>query len=91
MDRCLFAGCEHVVHVDGLRPVSLRPECFLELLEDDLDLAEGVIQVRRSSDNYADRYRHLLEGHEQEAARMLDEYLARADTAGRLEQIADEK
>jgi hypothetical protein len=35
-----------------------------------------------------DRYRHLLEGHEQEAARMLYEYLARADTASRLEQIS---
>jgi hypothetical protein len=50
-----------------------------------------VIQVRRSWDNYADRYRHLLEGHEQEAARMLDEYLARADTTGRLEQISGEE
>jgi hypothetical protein len=35
-------------------------------------------------------HRHLLEGHEQEATRMLDAYLARADTAGRLEQITDE-
>ena len=32
---------------------------------------------------------HLLEGHEQEAARMLDEYLARADTAARIGQLAD--
>jgi hypothetical protein len=35
-----------------------------------------------------DRYRHLLEGHEQDAAWMLDEYLTRADTSGRLEQIS---
>jgi hypothetical protein len=32
-----------------------------------------------------------LEGHEQEAARMLDVYLARADTAARLEQIAHDE
>jgi hypothetical protein len=34
-----------------------------------------------------DRYRHLLEGHEAEAARPLDEYLARADTRARLGQL----
>jgi hypothetical protein len=34
-----------------------------------------------------DRYRHLLEGHEAEAARMMDDYLARADSRGRIEQL----
>jgi hypothetical protein len=47
--------------------------------------------VGHSSTYMTDRYRHLLEGHEHEAARMLDEYLARADTTGRLEQISGEE
>jgi hypothetical protein len=37
-----------------------------------------------------DRYRHLLEGHEDEARRLMDEYLARADTLGRIEQLEGE-
>jgi hypothetical protein len=32
-----------------------------------------------------------LEGHEQEAARMLDEYLARGNTAGRIEQMTEHR
>jgi hypothetical protein len=47
--------------------------------------------VGHNSTYMTDRYRHLLEGHEQEAARMLDEYLARANTAARLEQITGEE
>jgi integrase len=43
--------------------------------------------VGHASTYMTDRYRHLLEGHEAEAARLLDEYLARADTRGRLEQL----
>ena len=34
-----------------------------------------------------DRYRHLLAGHEAEAARLLDDYLARAGTAARIGQL----
>jgi hypothetical protein len=34
-----------------------------------------------------DRYRRLLEGHEAEAARMLDEYLARPDSRARIEHL----
>lgn len=37
-----------------------------------------------------DRYGHLMPGSEEEASRQADAYLARADTKGRLEQIADE-
>ena len=40
--------------------------------------------VGHSSVYMVDRYRHLLEGHEAEAVRMLDEYLARADTEARI-------
>jgi len=46
--------------------------------------------VGHSSAWITDKYRHLLEGHEAEAARMLDEYLARANTATRLEQLKDD-
>ena len=34
-----------------------------------------------------DRYGHLLPGSEEEAAGLVDEYLARADTAARLAQV----
>ena len=34
-----------------------------------------------------DRYGHLMPGNEGEAAGLLDAYLARADTAGRLAQL----
>ena len=43
--------------------------------------------VGHSSAWMTDKYRHLLDGHEAEAARMLDEYLARANTGVRLTQI----
>ena len=43
--------------------------------------------VGHSSAYMTDRYRHLLEGHEAEAARLLDDYLARADSATRVAQI----
>ena len=46
--------------------------------------------VGHSSTYMTDRYRHLIEGHEAESARMFDEYLARADTGARLEQLADD-
>jgi hypothetical protein len=45
--------------------------------------------VGHSSAYMTDRYRHLLDGHEAEAARLLDEYLVRADTPGRIEQLSD--
>jgi hypothetical protein len=47
--------------------------------------------VGHGSTYMTDRYRHQLEGHEQEAARMLEDYLARADTAAPLEQIAHDE
>jgi hypothetical protein len=40
--------------------------------------------VGHSSTYMTDRYRHLLDGHEAEAARILDDYLARADTSARI-------
>jgi hypothetical protein len=37
--------------------------------------------VGHSSTYVTDRYRHLLDGHEAEAARLLDDYLERANGA----------
>jgi integrase len=36
---------------------------------------------------FIDRYGHLMEGHEGEAAALLDSYLERADTAARVAQL----
>jgi integrase len=46
--------------------------------------------VGHSSAYMTDRYRHLLEGHEKEAADLLDAFLARADTAARVAQVEAE-
>jgi integrase len=73
-----------------LLPIELHScrHTFVSLMHDaGLSLERIGDYVGHGSTYMTDRYRHLLEGHEQEAARMLDEYLARADTAGRLEQI----
>ena len=65
-----------------LVPIGLH-ECrhtFVSLMHDaGLTLERIGDYVGHSSTYMTDRYRHLLEGHEQEAARLLDAYLARAD------------
>ena len=43
--------------------------------------------VGHSSTYMTDRYRHLLDGHEAEAATLVQAYLDRADTAARLAQV----
>jgi integrase len=77
-----------------LQPIGLH-ECrhtFVSLMHDaGLSLERIGDYVGHSSTYMTDRYRHLLEGHEAEAARMLDAYLARADTAARIEQVGGEK
>ena len=76
-----------------LMPIELHScrHTFVSLMHDaGLSLERIGDYVGHGSTYMTDRYRHLLEGHEQEAARMLDEYLARADTASRLEQISSE-
>jgi integrase len=78
--------------LEPLVPIELHScrHTFVSLMHDaGLSLERIGDYVGHSSTYMTDRYRHLLEGHEREAARMLDEYLARADTAGRLEQMAD--
>jgi integrase len=76
--------------LDPLVPIGLH-ECrhtFVSLLHDaGLSLERIGDYVGHSSAYMTDRYRHLLEGHEAEAAKLLDAYLARADTAARLEQL----
>jgi integrase len=59
------------------------------MFEAGLSLERVGDYVGHSSTYMTDRYRHLLEGHEAEAARMLDEYLARADSQARIKQLGD--
>jgi integrase len=76
-----------------LKPILLH-ECrhtFVSLMADaGIPLERVGDYVGHSSTWMVDRYRHLLEGHEQEAARLLDAYLARADTDSRIEQLEAE-
>jgi integrase len=73
-----------------LNPIGLH-ECrhtFVSVMHDaGLSLERIGDYVGHSSTYMTDRYRHLLEGHEAESARMMDEYLARADTRGRVDQL----
>jgi integrase len=43
--------------------------------------------VGHSSAHMTDSYAHLLEGHEADFARGMDDYLARADSGSRIEQL----
>jgi integrase len=69
--------------LETLRPIVLH-ECrhtAVSLMADaGLSLERIGDYVGHSSAWMTDRYRHLLAGHEAEAARILDEYFARADT-----------
>ena len=71
-------------------PIGLH-ECrhtFVSLMHDaGLPLERIGDYVGHGSSYMTDRYRHLLEGHEAEAARMFDAYLARADSAARIAQL----
>ena len=72
--------------LEPLNPIGLH-ECrhtFVTLMFDaGLSLERIGDYVGHSSTYMTDRYRHLLEGHEAEAALLLDAYLARADTRRR--------
>lgn len=76
--------------VELLEPIGLH-ECrhtFVSLMHDaGLSLERIGDYVGHSSAYMTDRYRHLLAGHEAEAARLLDDYLARADTSARIGQV----
>jgi integrase len=79
--------------LEPLVPIELHScrHTFVSLMHDaGLSLERIGDYVGHSSTYMTDRYRHLLEGHEQEAARMLDEYLARADTAGRIAVMTED-
>lgn len=79
----------------GVEPILLVPiglhDCrhtFVSYCHDaGMSLERIGDYVGHSSTYMTDRYRHLLEGHEAEAARMLDAYLSRADTDSRLAQL----
>ncbi len=78
----------------GQKPVLLVPiglhECrhtFVSLMHDaGLSLERIGDYVGHSSAYMTDAYRHLLDGHEAETRRLLDDYLARADKAARVDQ-----
>jgi integrase len=80
---------------EGRQPKLLSPiglhECrhtFVSLMHDaGLSLERIGDYVGHSSTHMSDYYRHLLDGHEDETRRLVDAYLARANTAGRLEQL----
>jgi integrase len=76
--------------LEPLAPIGLH-ECrhtFVSLMFDaGLSLERIGDYVGHSSAYMTDRYRHLLEGHEAEAAQLLDDYLLRADSTSRLEQL----
>ena len=67
-------------HTDPLRPICLH-ECrhtYVSLMHDaGLSLERIGDYVGHNSTYMVDRYRHLLEGHETEAARLFDQYLLR--------------
>jgi integrase len=75
-----------------LNPIALHScrHTFVTLMsEAGVSLEEIGDLVGHSSTYMTDRYRHLREDRRTEAARKFDEYLARADTAGRTEQLDD--
>lgn len=74
-----------------LPPITLhqaRHTFVTVMFEAGLSLERIGDYVGHSSTYMTERYRHLLEGHEAEAAAQLDAYLERADSAARLAQIA---
>ena len=61
---------------------------FVSLMADaGISLEEIRPYVGHSSTYMTERYRHLVEGHEDKTRDRLDAYLARADTAARLAQV----
>ena len=73
-----------------LTPIELHAcrHTFVSLMHDaGLSLERIGDYVGHGSSYMTDKYRHLLDGHEDEARRLMDDYLARADTAGRIGQL----
>jgi integrase len=76
-----------------LKPIGLHEarHTYVSLMVDaGLSLERVGDYVGHSTTYMTDRYRHLLDGHGDETRRIMDEYLARADTAGRLAQLDDD-
>jgi integrase len=79
----------------GAKPQLLEPiglhECrhtFVSLMADaGISLERIGDYVGHASTYMVDRYRHLVEGREQADGRQFDDYLARADTGRRVEQL----
>ena len=76
--------------LDPLVPIALHEarHTFVSLLHDaGFSLEEIAPYAGHSSTYMTDRYKHLIAGHEARAATRFDEYLARADTAARVNQL----
>jgi integrase len=80
----LKRGLEPLVPI-GLH--ELRHTCVSMMHDAGLSLERIGDYIGHSSSYMTDRYRHLLQGHEAEAVRLLDDYLARADSHRRIQQI----
>jgi integrase len=77
-----------------LEPIGLhecRHSAVTLFWEAGLSLEEIGDYVGHSSTYMTDRYRHLREGRAAQAARKVGDYLARADTGARLEQLTDDE
>ena len=78
------------MQLDPLQPIGLH-ECrhtFVSIAHDaGLTLERIGDYVGHSSAYLTDRYRHLIDGHEAEAAKLFDDYLTRADTSARIAQL----
>jgi integrase len=76
----------------GLAPIGLH-ECrhtYVSIMHDaGLSLERIGDYVGHSSSYMTDRYRHLLDGHEKQAAELLDAYLARAEQSSETVALAE--
>jgi integrase len=73
-----------------LQPIGLheaRHTCVSYMSAAGIPLDRIGPYVGHSSTYMTERYRHLIEGHEEETAKAVNEYLALADTAKRLAQV----
>jgi integrase len=71
----------------GIRLHECRHTFVTLMFEAGLSLERIGDYVGHSSTYMTDRYRHLLEGHEDETRKQFDAYLALANTQARLEQL----
>jgi integrase len=90
----MYRRCQKAFEDAGLPPLGIH-QCrhtYVTLMFESGSTLERIGDyVGHSSTYMTERYRHLLDGHEAEAAAQLDAYLERADTAARIAQVAAEE